>query len=130
MHKNSCLGGHEFYNFGRLILGHYYYSLSLSDLCLEVETKILKRIMHFYYMTYNYLAIPRYKNSFTGGVMKFTTLVDLSMVIFTMHLVCLNHTPILPPFGVVAMKFLFFSLSSRCYIPNLLKISSIVYERY
>ena len=31
------------------------------------------------------------------GVIKFTTLVDLSMVIFTMHLVCLNHTPILPP---------------------------------
>ena len=39
------------------------------------------------------------------GVIKFTTLVDLSIVIFTMHLVCLNHTPILPPLGVVAMKF-------------------------
>ena len=64
-HKNSCLGRHEFYNFGRLVLGHYYYSLSLSDLCLEVEMTILKRIMHFYYVTY--LATPRYKNSFTGG---------------------------------------------------------------
>ena len=40
-HKNSCLGRHEFYNFGRLVLGHYmyYYSLSLSDVCLEVAMK-------------------------------------------------------------------------------------------
>ena len=27
------------------------------------------------------------------GVMEFTMLLDSSMVIITMHLVCLNHTP-------------------------------------
>ena len=33
--------GHEIYNFGRTLLGHYYYTLSLSDPCLGVEKKIL-----------------------------------------------------------------------------------------
>ena len=50
-HKNSCPGGHEgheIYNFGRPHLGHYYYILSLSDLCLGVEKKVFKVInQHF-----------------------------------------------------------------------------------
>ena len=29
-----------------------YYILGLSDLCLGVEKKIFKEIMHFHYMTY------------------------------------------------------------------------------
>ena len=51
-HKNPCPGGHEIYNFGRPFLGLHYYILSLSDLCLGVEKKIFKGIMHFHYMTY------------------------------------------------------------------------------
>ena len=51
-HKNPCLGGHEIYNFGRPFLGHHYYILSLSDLCLGVEKKICKEIMYFNFMTY------------------------------------------------------------------------------
>ena len=38
------------------VLGHYYYILSLSDLCLGVEKKILKEIILFHYMTY--MAMP------------------------------------------------------------------------
>ena len=44
--------GHEIYNFGRPFLGHHNYILSLSDLCLGVEKKIFKEIMHFHNMTY------------------------------------------------------------------------------
>ena len=29
--------GHEIYNLGRPFLGHYYYILGLSDLCMGVE---------------------------------------------------------------------------------------------
>ena len=47
-HKNPYPGGHEVYNFGRLFLGHHYYKLGLSDLCLGVEKKIFKEIMHFH----------------------------------------------------------------------------------
>ena len=39
-------------NFGRPFLGHYYYILSLSDICMGVEMKIFQEIMHFHYMTY------------------------------------------------------------------------------
>ena len=50
---NPCPGGHEIYNFGRPLLAHHYYRyiLSLSDLCLGVENKIFKEIMHIYDMT-------------------------------------------------------------------------------
>ena len=47
---------YEIYNFGIPFLGHYYYTLSLFDLCLGVEMKIFKETMHFHYMTY--MAIP------------------------------------------------------------------------
>ena len=59
-HKNPCPRGHEIYNFGRPFLGHHYYILGLSDLCLGVEKKILKEIMHFYCMTY--MATHQHKN--------------------------------------------------------------------
>ena len=45
-------GGHEIYNFGRPFLGHHYYILSLSDLCLGVDKNIFKEIMHFHNMIY------------------------------------------------------------------------------
>ena len=32
--------GHKIYNFGRPFLGHHYYILNLSDLCLGVEKLI------------------------------------------------------------------------------------------
>ena len=51
-HKYPCPGGHEIYNFGRPFLGHHDYILSFFDICLGVEKKIFKEIMHFHYMTY------------------------------------------------------------------------------
>ena len=51
-HKNPCPWGHEIYNFGRPFLGHHYNIFSLFNLCLGVEKKILKGLMHFHYMTY------------------------------------------------------------------------------
>ena len=45
-------GLYEIYNSGTLFLGHYYYTLSLIDLCLGVEKKIIQEKMHFHYMTY------------------------------------------------------------------------------
>ena len=76
-------------NFGRLFLGHHYYTLSLPDLCRSVEKKdicrsvekkILKEIILFHYMTY--MATPKHKKP-ELGVMKFTNLVDHSLVIIT-----------------------------------------------
>ena len=43
---------YEIYNFGTPFLGHHYYTLSLFDLRLGVEKKIVKEIMQFHYMTY------------------------------------------------------------------------------
>ena len=43
---------YEIYNFGTPFLGHHYYTLSLFDLCLGVEKKIVKETMQFHYMTY------------------------------------------------------------------------------
>ena len=56
MHKNPCSGGNSIYNFGKLFLGHHYYTLNLSVLCLSEEKKILRELMHFHSMTY--LATP------------------------------------------------------------------------
>ena len=49
-HKNPCIEGDSIYNFCRLFPDHHYYTLSLSDLCLSEEKKILKEIMHFHYI--------------------------------------------------------------------------------
>ena len=43
---------YEIYNFGTPFLVHHYYTLSLFDLCLGVEKKIVKETMQFHYMTY------------------------------------------------------------------------------
>ena len=51
---NPCPGGHQIYNLDRHFLGHHYCILSLSGQCLGVEKKILKDIIHFHYMTYDY----------------------------------------------------------------------------
>ena len=39
---------HTIYNFVRLVLGHHYHTLSVSDLCLSEEKKFLKEIMYFH----------------------------------------------------------------------------------
>ena len=54
---NPCPGGHETYNFGRPFLGHRYYILSLSDLCMGVEKKIF----------IGHIATPCTRNLCTGG---------------------------------------------------------------
>ena len=64
-HKNPCLGGHKIYNFGWPFLGQHYFTLSLSDLCLGVEKKILKEILNFHYTTY--MNTSQQKNPFPGG---------------------------------------------------------------
>ena len=84
--KNPCPMGHELYNFGRLFLGIHNYILSLYVLCLGVGKKIFKDIMHFHYMTY--MVTPS-TITIAPGVMKFTILVDPSLVIITMYLICL-----------------------------------------
>ena len=65
LRQNPCPGGYEIYNFGRPFLGHHYYLLSLSELCLGVEKKIFKSIMHFYYMTE--MANPKHKKPCPRG---------------------------------------------------------------
>ena len=52
--QEPCPRGHEIYNFGRPFFVHHNYILvlGLSDLCLGVEKKICKEIMHFHYKTY------------------------------------------------------------------------------
>ena len=50
-HKNPCPRGHEIYSFGRPFLGHHYYILDLSDLCLGVEKTIFKEIMQLHYLS-------------------------------------------------------------------------------
>ena len=39
-HNNPCPGGHIIYNFGKPILGHHYYTLSLTEPCPGVEKRI------------------------------------------------------------------------------------------
>ena len=43
-HKNR---GHEIYNFGRPLPGHQNFILTLSVLCLGVESNIFKEKCHF-----------------------------------------------------------------------------------
>ena len=57
--------GHEINNSGRPFLGHHTFILSLFVLCLGVEKKIFKEIMHFHNMTY--MATPLHKNPCTPG---------------------------------------------------------------
>ena len=74
---------YEFYNFVTPFLSHHFYTLSLFDQCLGVEKKIFKEIMQFHYMTSTRTPTP--------GVMKFTILVDPSVVIITTYMVCLIY---------------------------------------
>ena len=91
-----------------------------------------------------YMAMPQQTPA--PGVMKVTILVDPSLVIITIHLVCLDHAPEqkedflkntsvlhflppkLPPLGV-GVGGVFLSLTNRCYKPNLVKKSPVVLEK-
>ena len=46
-HKNPCPGSHEIYNFSRSFLGHYYYTLSLSEQALEKGRRFFKKYINF-----------------------------------------------------------------------------------
>ena len=75
-YKNPWPGVHEVYNFAILFLVHHYYTLSLSDLCLCVE-----RTLYFHYTVI--WPCPSTRNP---GVMKFTILVDPSLVMIIIYL--------------------------------------------
>ena len=79
--------GHEIYNSGRPFPGHHYSILSLSDLCMGEEKMSFKEIMHFHYIYTTYMATPQ------PGHHEIYILVDLSLVIITIHLFSLNHAP-------------------------------------
>ena len=76
-HKNPCPGGHEIYNFGRPIIGHHYYLLSLIELFPGVEKKTFKEI-HKFYTFYPRITVPPLR----VGVMKFaiSCLLTLQML--------------------------------------------------
>ena len=62
--RNPCPGGHEIYNFGGPFLRQYYYTVSLSDLCLGEET-VFKEIMDFHFITN--MASPHQRKSLPQG---------------------------------------------------------------
>ena len=64
-HKNLSPGVMKFTIFGRPFLGHHYYKLSMSDLCLRVEKKTFEEILHFHNMTYK--STPQHKNPAPGS---------------------------------------------------------------
>ena len=59
---------------------------TLSDLCLGVEKKIFKEIMHFHYMAY--VSMPKHKNPCPRGKFFFTILVNPSFNYY-IYSVCL-----------------------------------------
>ena len=80
--------GNEIYNFARPFIGHHYYVLPFFDLCLGLENEIFKEIMHLHYMTYMACHSTR---TTAPVVTKFTILLNPSLVIITIPLVCLIY---------------------------------------
>ena len=76
-------------NFGRPSHGHHYYTFNLSIQCVSVEHRV-KKMMYFDYITF--MLTPQHKNSLPG-VIKFTILVDHSLVIIVINLAFLIHAP-------------------------------------
>ena len=62
--------------------------LSLSDLCLGVEERIFKEII---FSLHDLQGLTLAQKPSIPGVMKFTILVDPSLVIITSSLVCLIY---------------------------------------
>ena len=70
------------WNVGRTSLSLHFFILNLPNLCSEVEKKTLKEIMHFHYVTtWQHTSI----RTSAPGVMKFTTLVDYSVIIIPIY---------------------------------------------
>ena len=79
----------ESYNFGRPLLGYHYIILRFSDLHLGVEKKIFEEIKHFHYINlYDHTLV---QEPLLWGIMKVTILVDPSLFISTIYLVCLIY---------------------------------------
>ena len=77
LHPNPSPGGHEIYNFGRPILGHHYYILSMSEPCPGVKNKTFLVIPQFY----NFY--PQILSPWGGGVMKFK--ISCVLTIYMLH---------------------------------------------
>ena len=78
-------GGHKIYNFDTLVLGHHYYTPSLSDLSIGVE-QMFKEIMHFTIWLYYGHALaqePLVRGSWN--------LVDPFLVIIIIYSMCLIY---------------------------------------
>ena len=71
--RKPCPGGHEIYNFGRLVLGHHYYTLSLYGLFPGEERKGFKEIHQFTLFT------PKLPTLGGREVMKFTISCRLTL---------------------------------------------------
>ena len=88
--------GHEIYNFGRSFLGHHYHILSLPYSCSRVGKKIVKEILtktHFALYEFNSPVRAQVKIT-SQGVMKYTIMVDTSLVVITIdfsYFNCLIH---------------------------------------
>ena len=54
---NPCPGGHEIYNFGRPVLGHYYFTLSLYEPSPGLENKILMKYINLHFLPPKYLPL-------------------------------------------------------------------------
>ena len=78
---NPLPGGYEIYNFGRPFLGNHCYIFSLSDLCSR--NRDFKGNNAF--SLYDSMKPCSSTRTPAPGVMKFTILVDPSMVIMTIH---------------------------------------------
>ena len=90
LHKNLYPGAHDIHNFGILFLGFHYFILSLSDLCLELERKIF----FFRNNAFSLCDICPHpsKETIPRGSWNLQILVDPSLVIITIIIICLNHT--------------------------------------
>ena len=81
LYINPLPGGHEIYNFGRPFLGLHCYIFSLSDLCSR--DRDFKGNNAF--SLYDSMTPCSSTRTPAPGVMKFTILVDPSIVIITIH---------------------------------------------
>ena len=87
--RNLCPRGHEIYYFGRAFPGHHFYILRLPALCPGVQKKILKEIMHIYYMAK--MATPYHKNPGQRSHENYISSVEPFLVINSIYLVYLLY---------------------------------------
>ena len=89
-YKNPCPRGRKIDNFSWPFLGHDNYILALSDLYLGVEKKSFREKMQIsLYELYGHAPAQK---PLPQGVMKFTIMVDFSLVIINTYMVCLIYS--------------------------------------